>query len=178
MKLQAKFIFGFLLVVITIQSQEIICKKKKLWEVKTNLKKYEKVLPQVDKLIKRLRSKSIKKSQQARKALSKIGGNVISYLIKKFRSKNLGFLQFDELKRYYEIINQQITQIGIGCSDEEGNILWYAMLKGKTNKATILIGVNDKVIYVHSITDNKYNNIEKWNIFDIACKKMANGSIF
>jgi hypothetical protein len=168
----------FLRVVIVVltslmfsKTEEIVCKKEKLWGIKTNLKKYEKVLRRLDKLIKKLDYSD--EGFKAKKALNKIAGNVLPYLIKKFKNKEWKNLtQYDELKRFYDIINQEVAQVGIGCVDEEGNILWYAMLKGETYKGTILVGVNNKVINVHNVIDDKFRDTQQWKLNEIFCKKV------
>jgi hypothetical protein len=132
-----------------------------------------KVLPKVDGLIKKLNSWNEKKRLKAKMALSKVAGNILPYLIKKFKNKEWkNPIQYDELQRFYDIINQEVAQVGIGCVDEEGNILWFAMLKGKTNKGAILVGVNNKVINVYSVIDNKFRDIyTSGKIDDVFCKK-------
>jgi hypothetical protein len=98
-----KGVILLLIISIILEAQEIVCKKKKLWRIKT------------------------------------------------------------KLKMSYNIINQKVAQLGIGCVDEKGNILWYVVLKGKTTRDTIVVGVNNKVINVHDINLLKVN--------DIFCKK-------
>jgi hypothetical protein len=168
-----KVVIWVLTISIILEAQEIVCKKKKLWGIKTNFKKYEKVLPQVDRLIKKLNSWNEKKRLKAKMGLSKIAGNILPYLIKKFKNKEWkSIIQYDELKRFYDIMNQKVAEVGIGCIDGEGNILWYAMLKKEPEKGTILVGVNNKIINVHSIIDDKFRNIKQWGIGDnIFCKK-------
>jgi hypothetical protein len=131
----------------------------------------------VDKLIKKLNSWNEKKRLKAKRTLSKVAGNILPYFVKKFKSAEWKFFQYDELKRFYDIINQKVAQVGIGCVDEEGNILWYALLKGENTKGTILIGINERVINVHSIIDNKFRDIKQWQVKDIFCKKAENNKL-
>jgi hypothetical protein len=93
-----KVVIVVLIISIVLEAQEIVCKKKKLWGIKTNFKKYEKVLPKVDILIKKLNSWNEKKRIKAKRTLSKIAGNILPYLIKKFKNKEWKSpTQYDEL---------------------------------------------------------------------------------